>query len=78
MIQSRSLGPLSRDAKRKIRDDEEDYRARGDMYFDDMWCMWRCRSRGILYSPLPPPLYSLFVTFCPPLSPLSSTLSSFL
>jgi hypothetical protein len=41
------LGQLPREAKRKLREEEEAHRLK-EMYYDPLWCMWRCKSRDIV------------------------------
>ncbi|KYR02111.1 PHD zinc finger-containing protein [Tieghemostelium lacteum] len=38
------LGALSKEEKIKIRNEEEKHRAK-EMYYDPIWCMWRCKSK---------------------------------
>ncbi|EGG24928.1 30S ribosomal protein S9 [Cavenderia fasciculata] len=41
------LGTLSKEEKKDLRQEEETHRVR-DMYFDPVWCMWRCKSRVVM------------------------------
>lgn len=42
-----TLGMLPQEVKRKLRDEEEALRVK-EMYYDALWCMWRCKSRDIV------------------------------
>ncbi|EFA81745.1 PHD zinc finger-containing protein [Heterostelium album PN500] len=42
-----NLGMLAKEEKVTLRQEEESHRVR-DMYFDPVWCMWRCKSRAVM------------------------------
>eukprot|EP01132_Coremiostelium_polycephalum_P001017 gene1017-1290_t len=42
-----NLGVLSKQEKIDLRKEEENHRVK-EMYFDPVWCMWRCKSRIVM------------------------------